>query len=61
MVNTSEDQAKADVKKAFDAAAEKAQAKAGKPSTLKGLKVILMYSNVTKTKTPVEFATYTFE
>ncbi len=61
MVNTGEDQAKADVKKAFDAAAEKAQAKAGKPSTLKGLKVILMYSNVTTAKTPVEFATYTFE
>lgn len=61
MVNTSEDKAKADVKKAFDAAAEKAQAKAGKPSTLKGLKVILKYSTVKTAQNPAEFATYTFK
>jgi uncharacterized lipoprotein YehR (DUF1307 family) len=61
MVNTTENKAKTDVKKAFDDAAAKAQAKAGTPSSLKGLKVILKYSTATKNaQNPVEFATFTF-
>ena len=61
MVSTTENKAKADVQKALDAAAEKAQAKAGTPSSLKGLKVILMYSTVKTAQNPAEFATYTFK
>lgn len=61
MVTTTENKAKTEVQKAFDAAAEKAQAKAGTPSSLKGLKVILMYSTVKTAQNPAEFATYTFK
>ena len=60
MVNTTEKKAKADVKAAFDTAAKKAQDKAGEPSSIKGMKVILQYSNGSHPQ-PVDFTDYTFK
>lgn len=60
MVNASEKKAKDDVKAAFDAAAKQAQSKAGDPSSIKGLKVVLKYSTASNQK-QVDFVNYTFK
>jgi len=61
MVNATEKKAKADVKAAFDKAADEAQKLNDQSNiSLKGLKVILEHSTASK-QNKKEFCTYTFK